>query len=88
MYDPSRSAPALSAVSRRSDVEIIYPSTRRARSSTHGGQSGPLSCILESTDPRSSVDSRRVSAAVSDIRRNVIDQSTYRGANRTSIPFY
>lgn len=88
MYDPSRSAPALSAVSRRNDVEIIYPSTRRARSSTHGGQSGPLSCILESTDPRSSVDSRRVSAAVSDNRRNVIDQSTYRGANRTSIPFY
>ncbi|KAJ5134442.1 hypothetical protein N7526_005807 [Penicillium atrosanguineum] len=37
MYDPSRSTPSLSAVSRRNDVEIIYPSTRRARSSTHGG---------------------------------------------------
>jgi hypothetical protein len=88
LYDFSRSAPALSAVPRRDDVEIIYPSTRRARSSTHGGHSGPLSCILESTDPRSSVDSRRVSAAVSETRRNVTDQSTYRGVNRTSMPFY
>jgi len=88
MYDPSRSAPALSAVSRRDDVEIVYPSTRRARSSTHGGPSGPLSCILESTGPRSSVESHRVSAAISETPRNVIDQSTYRGANRTSMPFY
>ncbi|KAJ5304277.1 Amino acid/polyamine transporter I [Penicillium atrosanguineum] len=80
MYDPSRSTPSLSAVSRRNDVEIIYPSTRRARSSTHGGPSGPLSCIQESTDPRFSVDSHRISAAVS--------QSTYRGANRTSMAFH
>lgn len=80
MYDPSRSAPSLTAVSRRNDVEIIYPSTRRARSSTHGGQGGPLSCILESADPRSSVESHRISAALS--------QNTYRGANRTSMAFY
>ncbi|KAJ5665277.1 uncharacterized protein N7477_007725 [Penicillium maclennaniae] len=80
MYDPSRSAPSLSAVSRRNDVEIIYPSTRRARSSTHGGPSNPLSCILESTDPRFSVDSHRMNAAIS--------QNTYRGANRTSMALY
>lgn len=82
MYDPSRSAPSLSAASHRNDVEMIYPSTRRARSSTHGGSrpSGPLSCILESTDPRFSADSHRISAAVS--------QNTYRGANRTSMGFY
>ena len=93
-FDPSRSMPQ--AVPRRNDVEIIYPSTRRPRSSTHGGASGPLSCILETaSNPRVSGDEHRpvsaVSAVFSELHSspsNLIDQSTYRGANRTSMSFY
>lgn len=85
--DPNRS------LSRRSDVEIIYPSTRRSRSSTHAG--GPLSCIYETaSNPRASVDHHRPVSAVSAVfselpssPSNLIDQSTYRGANRTSMGF-
>lgn len=77
------------APSRRNDVEIIYPSTRRARSSTHGGLSGPLSCIMESATPRGSVDEAQLAAITAQgSPRNVIDQSTYRGTNRTSLSFY
>ncbi|KAJ5104706.1 hypothetical protein NUU61_002053 [Penicillium alfredii] len=86
-FDPSRT---ISVVPRRNDVEIIYPSTRRSRSSTYGAVGGHLSCILESTsDPRASVDeTQRVSAALSEAPSNVIDPTTYRGTNRTSIGFY
>ncbi|KAJ5609482.1 hypothetical protein N7528_010049 [Penicillium herquei] len=85
-FDPNR---GVSPVPRRSDVEIIYPSTRRPRSSTHGGPSGPLSCIMESSPlPRASVDESRIMSGSSEPTRNVIDQMTYRGANRTSLSFY
>lgn len=74
---------------RRNDVEIIYPSTRRARNSTHGGLSGPLSCIMESSTPRASVhETQLASITAQDPSRNVIDHTTYRGANRTSLNFY
>lgn len=86
VYDPSRSVPNLP---RRSDVEIIYPSTRRPRSNTHGGFNGPLSCIMESGSvPQVSVDDSKFGAAASEAKRNQIDQATYRGANRTSLGFY
>lgn len=82
VFDPSRVIPA----PRRNDVEIIYPSTRRPRSSTHGGASGPLSCILEATpDPRASVDDANLGSSA---QRNVLGSNTYRGANRTSMSFY
>ncbi|KAJ5786000.1 uncharacterized protein N7503_011212 [Penicillium pulvis] len=84
-FDPNR----VMAVPRRNDVEVIYPSTRRPRSNTHGGASGPLSCILESSStPRASADDMRMAAAKSEQTRNVIDGMTYRGANRTSLSFY
>ncbi|KAJ6130409.1 hypothetical protein N7512_003189 [Penicillium capsulatum] len=74
-------------VPRRNDVEVIYPSTRRPRSSTHGNFSGPLSCIMESaSSPRASVDGSQF--AIGDTQRNVLDQNTYRGTNRTSMSFY
>lgn len=77
------------SVPRRNDVEVIYPSTRRPRSSTHGNFSGPLSCIMESaSSPRASVDEAHFLVASGDAPRNVIDQNTYRGANRTSMSFY
>ncbi|CEJ60350.1 hypothetical protein PMG11_08927 [Penicillium brasilianum] len=86
VYDPSRSVPNLP---RRSDVEIIYPSTRRPRSNTHGGFNGPLSCILESGSlPQGFVDDSKFGAAASEAKRNQLDQTTYRGANRTSLGFY
>lgn len=86
VFDPSRSVPNLQ---RRNDVEVIYPSTRRPRSSTHGGFNGPLSCIMESGSiPQGSIDDSKFAAAASEGKPNVIDQSTYRGANRTSLGFY
>ncbi|KAJ5378996.1 hypothetical protein N7509_012115 [Penicillium cosmopolitanum] len=85
VFDPSRVIPA----PRRNDVEIIYPSTRRPRSNTHGGASGPLSCILEATPhPRASVDEIRLNGGGTQARRSALDHSTYRGANRTSMGFY
>ncbi|KAJ5947539.1 hypothetical protein N7466_000554 [Penicillium verhagenii] len=85
-FDPNH----VMGVPRRNDVEVIYPSTRRSRSNTLGGPSGPLSCILEtSSTPRASVDDmRRVASAGTPETRNVIDGMTYRGANRTSLSFY
>ncbi|KAJ5647347.1 hypothetical protein N7490_003719 [Penicillium lividum] len=86
-FDPNH----VMAAPRRNDVEVIYPSTRRPRSNTHGGPSGPLSCILESSaTSRASVDDRRMvaGAGTSESTRNVIDGMTYRGANRTSLNFY
>ncbi|CAG8221960.1 unnamed protein product [Penicillium salamii] len=88
-FENNRSAP------RRNDVEIIYPSTRRSRSNTHAA-GGPLSCIYEtSSNPRASVDDHRPVSAVSAVfselpssPSNVIDPSTYRGANRTSMSFH
>ncbi|KAJ5906733.1 uncharacterized protein N7473_003649 [Penicillium subrubescens] len=86
VFDPSRSVPNLP---RRSDVEILYPSTRRPRSSTHGGFNGPLSCIMESSSiPQVSIDDNKFGSVASEAKRNVLDQTTYRGANRTSLGFY
>ncbi|PKX96672.1 uncharacterized protein P174DRAFT_509854 [Aspergillus novofumigatus IBT 16806] len=72
---------------RRNDVEIIYPSTRRPRSSTCGGIAslghGPLDSIRETG---SSVDEARATATLDDQgRRTILDGNTYRGANRTSM---
>ncbi|KAJ5145888.1 uncharacterized protein N7515_000452 [Penicillium bovifimosum] len=74
---------------RHNDVEVIYPSTRRSRSSTHG-VNGPLSCILEagSNLPPSGDDVRRVSEGFSELASNPIDETKYRGVNRTSLSFY
>ncbi|CRL26458.1 unnamed protein product [Penicillium camemberti] len=86
-YGSVRSMPA--PIPRRNDVEIIYPSTRRSRSITPASASGPLSCILETTDPHASGDDHRpVSAACSELPSNSIDEMKYRGANRTSLGFY
>jgi hypothetical protein len=85
-FDPSRSMPP---APRRHDVEIIYPSTRRPRSSTHGGASGPLSCIMETvSNPRASIDEPQAGRMSFGGDGSGIDQTTYRGANRTSITFY
>ncbi|KAI9041667.1 uncharacterized protein KD926_006565 [Aspergillus affinis] len=65
--------------SRRNDAEIIYPSTRRSRSSTCGGfsSSGHLDCIRETgtsmDEPRGDIFS---------------DDNTYRGTSRTSMHRY
>ncbi|GFF40524.1 hypothetical protein IFM58399_05954 [Aspergillus lentulus] len=72
---------------RRNDVEIIYPSTRRPRSSTCGGLAslghGPLDSIRETG---SSVDEARAAVTLDDQgRRTILDGNTYRGANRTSM---
>ncbi|KAJ5689352.1 hypothetical protein N7462_003744 [Penicillium macrosclerotiorum] len=87
-FDPSRTTP-VPAIPRRNDVEVIYPSTRRPRSSTHSGFKGPLSCIMESSStPRTSVNTAQVKAIGPGVPSNVIDQTMYRGANRTSLSFY
>ncbi|GIK00637.1 hypothetical protein Aspvir_004664 [Aspergillus viridinutans] len=72
---------------RRNDVEIIYPSTRRPRSSTCGGiaslSHGPLDSIRETG---SSVDEARAAVTLDGQgRRTILDGNTYRGANRTSM---
>ncbi|KAH8430434.1 uncharacterized protein LDX57_008094 [Aspergillus melleus] len=65
--------------SRRNDAEVIYPSTRRSRSSTCGGfsSSGHLDCIRETgrsmDEPRGDIFS---------------DDNTYRGTSRTSMHRY
>ncbi|RHZ68191.1 hypothetical protein CDV55_106865 [Aspergillus turcosus] len=74
---------------RRNDVEIIYPSTRRSRSSTCGGIAslghgpGSLDSIRETG---SSVDEARAAVTLGGQgRRTILDGHTYRGANRTSM---
>lgn len=52
---------------RRDDVEILYPSTRRPRSSTYG--TGLSSGRLDS---------------IKEVTRGSLDESSYRGADRTS----
>ncbi|KAB8234675.1 uncharacterized protein BDW43DRAFT_272519 [Aspergillus alliaceus] len=73
-YEPRR----MSSQSRRNDVEIHYPSTRRPRSTTCGGlgSTGALDCIRES------------GASVDETRDMVSDANTYRGTNRTSMAGY
>ncbi|CAL5871346.1 uncharacterized protein PFLUO_LOCUS5596 [Penicillium psychrofluorescens] len=81
---PGFPMPPVAAAPRRNDVEVIYPSSRRPRSTTFGaiGSVGPLSCIMESTStPRASADESQLSASADAMR-------TYRGANRTSLGFY
>ncbi|OJJ48476.1 hypothetical protein ASPZODRAFT_61778 [Penicilliopsis zonata CBS 506.65] len=67
-------------VSRRSNVELLYPSTRRPRSSTFGGMSGfnTLDSIREST--RLSVDEYGDNMYTAEL-----DAKTYRGVNRTGV---
>lgn len=83
-FHPSRSMPP--PIPRRNDFEIIYSSTRRPRSSTHG----PLSCILETaSNPRASVeDIRPASEAFLELPANSIDETKYRGVDRTSMGLY
>lgn len=96
LYEQARSiqiptpSPTPSPIPRRNDVEVIYPRTRRARSSTHGIVNGQLSCIMESSgDPRALGDDVHAAAAGGgEVQRNVREQNTYRGANRTSVIFY
>ncbi|KAB8199198.1 hypothetical protein BDV34DRAFT_47841 [Aspergillus parasiticus] len=70
-YEPRR----MSSQSRRSDIEIHYPSTRRPRSTTCGGlgSTGALDSIRES------------GASVDETRDIVLNANTYRGAHRTSM---
>ncbi|KAE8134852.1 hypothetical protein BDV38DRAFT_285429 [Aspergillus pseudotamarii] len=70
-YEPRR----MSSQSRRSDIEIHYPSTRRPRSTTCGGlgSTGALDSIRES------------GASVDETRDTVPNANTYRGAHRTSM---
>ncbi|KAJ5495228.1 hypothetical protein N7539_000344 [Penicillium diatomitis] len=85
-FDPSHSVPNLP---RRDDVEVIYPSTRRPRSNTHGGLNTPLSCIFEAGSiPPMPMDEINLGGATSETRRNMNHQATYRGTNRTSMGFY
>ncbi|OGM43583.1 hypothetical protein ABOM_007188 [Aspergillus bombycis] len=70
-YEPRR----MSSQSRRSDIEIHYPSTRRPRSTTCGGLglAGALDSIRES------------GASVDETRDIIPNGNTYRGAHRTSM---
>ncbi|KAJ1707477.1 hypothetical protein NYO67_10385 [Aspergillus flavus] len=70
-YEPRR----MSSQSRRSDIEIHYPSTRRPRSTTCGG--------LGSTRALDSI--RESGASVDETRDIVPNANTYRGAHRTSM---
>ncbi|KAE8145436.1 hypothetical protein BDV25DRAFT_144660 [Aspergillus avenaceus] len=70
-YEPRR-APSQS---RRPDVEIHYPSTRRPRSSTCGG--------LGATGALDSI--RETGASVDETRDVIPNAHTYRGATRTSM---
>ncbi|KAL4894581.1 hypothetical protein BDV59DRAFT_207173 [Aspergillus ambiguus] len=72
----SRSLRRLSSFSARNDIEILYPSTRRPRSTTCGGISA-LDSIRESG---ASVDETPGSDAA--------DENTYRGTTRTSVHGY
>lgn len=76
----------IGTVPRRNDVEIIYPSTRRSRSSTYGGISSivPLDSIMES---RASFDEvpGHVNADENGAS-HIIDENTYRGTSWTSMP--
>lgn len=79
---------------RRNDVEIIYPSTRRSRSSTYGGTGiVPLDSILESRASFDEVpgcmspDERGASIGVGvGVGAHIIDGNTYRGTNWTGRP--
>ncbi|KAL2010510.1 hypothetical protein VTN00DRAFT_6317 [Thermoascus crustaceus] len=80
-FDPSR---ALPPIPHSDDVEIVYPSTRRSRSSTYGGfgvTTDGLGMMRAGT--RSSVNLS--SGVVFTGKENQIDPNTYRGAQRTSI---
>ncbi|KAJ5894580.1 hypothetical protein N7495_006271, partial [Penicillium taxi] len=87
LFDQSLPRPG-PPVPRRNDVELVYPSTRRPRSNTHGGKSSTLSCIFETTPVPPLPVNGSLDMSNSEAQRNVIDQSMYRGANRTSKSFY
>lgn len=85
----------IGTVPRRNDVEIIYPSTRRSRSSTYGGIGSivPLDSILESRASFDEVpgcvspDDYSVSTnAGVGVGAHIIDGNTYRGTNWTGRP--
>ncbi|KAL5355403.1 hypothetical protein BJX96DRAFT_48422 [Aspergillus floccosus] len=71
-----RSPRRMSSFSNRNDIEILYPSTRRPRSTTCGGIS--------------SLDSIRESGASVDESpgSDLADENTYRGTTRTSVHGY
>lgn len=80
-FDPSR---ALPPIPHSDDVEIVYPSTRRSRSSTYGGLGGAMDGLgMMRAGTRSSVNLS--SGVVFMGEENQIDPNTYRGAQRTSI---
>lgn len=91
----------IGTVPRRNDVEIIYPSTRRSRSSTYGGIGSivPLDSILESRasfdevprclSPNESGVGTGTGAGVGvgvGVGAHIIDGNTYRGTNWTGRP--
>ena len=72
-FEPPR---RISSLQRRNDVEVIYSSTRRPRSTTYGGLGSfsNLDCIRES------------GASVDEAPEDVFtDRGTYRGTTRTSM---
>ena len=76
----------IGTVPRRSDVEIIYPSTRRSRSSTYGGigTAAPLDSIKESRASFDEVPGHGNTGSDENTRTSsIIDGTTYRGTNWT-----
>ena len=83
----------IGTVPRRHDVEIIYPSTRRTRSSTYGGISSaaPLDSIKESRASFDEVPGHAAPGSGSDNtigagHGRIINENTYRGTNWTGMP--
>ncbi|KAL2004182.1 hypothetical protein VTN02DRAFT_5831 [Thermoascus thermophilus] len=80
-FDPSC---ALPPIPHSDDVEIVYPSTRRSRSSTYGGLGVATDGLgMMRAGTRSSVNLS--SGVVFMGGENHIDPNTYRGTQRTSI---
>ena len=78
----------IGTVPRRSDVEIIYPSTRRSRSSTYGGigTAAPLDSIKESRASFDEVPGHGNTGSDENTRTShIIDGNTYRGTTWTSM---
>ncbi|KAJ9204234.1 hypothetical protein DTO164E3_1996 [Paecilomyces variotii] len=81
-FNPSH---ALPPIPRSDDVEIVYPSTRRPRSSTYGGIGLPKDGLGSmKAGARSSIN-LSTPGAFSTGEAGGIDSRTYRGAQRTSM---
>ncbi|KAL1970857.1 hypothetical protein VTN77DRAFT_2691 [Rasamsonia byssochlamydoides] len=76
-FDPSRTLPP---IPRSDDVAIVYPSTRRPRSSTYGG----ISSVAE-IGPNRKASLNLGPGGISLEEDHDIDTNTYRGAERTSM---